>query len=425
MSEGHAYLFVSIVPGHELSGTIGSNGDQPAVSQHSRAPSSADIACMPRNEWEQSTPIGEDGDGQQTNHATPNKDDQSNPGNTHDESSLEEESINLMDNIVERFRHRELTKLKALSNIVSILNFNPSRTEQAKDAAVKYYSCMLNEIEALATSAIRWGEHAQQGLQSTREPNSGSVHSREEWNNAAVDELLLQLSHDSRGNKRLSSWDFIDDNDTSISNFDIDGVQSNKKQRVLKKKKRGELETRSVTSPAEPWPYSPEIPKPSSNESRPLEQCLSDSPALSGTTSFEDKPLILTPCSHHCTMYPLLKRTLDAWDQLKSPLVDLSQPKYSLNSMIPRDEITGYPLDNLCHLREFLLSMYHKDPTSPCTLFKSDVSEAYHLLPVHPYWQIKQVNRIDGSLHVDRNCAFGGWASGCNWISFMLLVSWI
>jgi len=85
-----------------------------------------------------------------------------------------------------------------------------------------------------------------------------------------------------------------------------------------------------------------------------------------------------------------------------------SAGKYSLNSMIPRDEITGYPLDNLRHLREFLLSMYHKDPTSPHTLFKSNVSEAYRLLPVHPYWQIKQVNRIDGSLHVDRNCAFGG-----------------
>ena len=78
MSEGHADLFVSTVPGHESSGTIGSNGDQPAGSQHSRAPSGANIACMPRNEQEQLTPIGEDGDEQQTDHATPNDDDQSN-----------------------------------------------------------------------------------------------------------------------------------------------------------------------------------------------------------------------------------------------------------------------------------------------------------------------------------------------------------
>ena len=102
-----------------------------------------------------------------------------------------------------------------------------------------------------------------------------------------------------------------------------------------------------------------------------------------------------------------------------------SAGKYSLNSMIPRDDIIGYPLDNLRHLGEFLLSMHRRHPDSPRILFKSDVSEAYRLLPVHPHWQIKQINRIEGQLHVDRNCAFGGRASGCNWISFMSLVSWI
>jgi hypothetical protein len=102
-----------------------------------------------------------------------------------------------------------------------------------------------------------------------------------------------------------------------------------------------------------------------------------------------------------------------------------SAGKYSLNSMIPRDDIVRYPLDNLRHLGEFLLSMHHHDPDSPRVLFKSDVAEAYRLLPVHPYWQIKQVNRIGGSFYVDRNSAFGGRASGCNWISFMSLVSWI
>ena len=85
-----------------------------------------------------------------------------------------------------------------------------------------------------------------------------------------------------------------------------------------------------------------------------------------------------------------------------------SAGKYSLNSMIPRDDIIGYPLDNLRHLGEFLLSMHRHHPDSPRILFKSDVSEAYRLLPVHPHWQIKQINRIEGQLHVDRNCAFGG-----------------
>ena len=106
-------------------------------------------------------------------------------------------------------------------------------------------------------------------------------------------------------------------------------------------------------------------------------------------------------------------------------VTDQSAGKFSLNSMIPREDIIGYPLDNLQHLGEFLLSMHEKEPDSPRILFKSDVAEAYRLLSVHPYWQIKQINRIGESLHVDRNNAFGGRASGCNWIAFMSLVSWI
>jgi hypothetical protein len=106
-------------------------------------------------------------------------------------------------------------------------------------------------------------------------------------------------------------------------------------------------------------------------------------------------------------------------------VTDQSAGKFSLNSMIPREEIIGYPLDNLQHLGQFLISMHDHFPESARVLFKSDVAEAYRLLPVHPYWQIKQVNRIGGSLHIDRNTAFGGRASGCNWIAFMSLVSWI
>jgi hypothetical protein len=102
-----------------------------------------------------------------------------------------------------------------------------------------------------------------------------------------------------------------------------------------------------------------------------------------------------------------------------------SAGKFSLNSMIPRENIIGYPLDNLQHLGEFLLTMHHRTPDAPHMIFKSDVAEAYRLLPVHPYWQIKQINRVEGSLHVDRNNVFGGRASRCNWITFMSLVSWI
>jgi len=106
-------------------------------------------------------------------------------------------------------------------------------------------------------------------------------------------------------------------------------------------------------------------------------------------------------------------------------VTDQSAGKYSLNSMIRREDIIGYPLDNLHHLGEFLLSMHHRTPHSPRVLYKSDVAEAYRLLPVHPFWQIKQINWISGNLHVDRNNAFRGRGSGCNWIAFMSLVSWI
>jgi len=106
-------------------------------------------------------------------------------------------------------------------------------------------------------------------------------------------------------------------------------------------------------------------------------------------------------------------------------VTDQSAGKFSLNSMIPHEDIIGYLLDNLQHLGQFLISMHKLFPNSPRTLFKSDVTEAYQLLLVHPYWQLKQVNCIGSSLHIDRNTAFGGQASGCNWIAFMSLVSWI
>jgi len=60
-----------------------------------------------------------------------------------------------MDKVIDNFRHGEITKLKALSNIISILDFNPSRTEPAKDAAVEYYVKTLNKVEALTSSVLK------------------------------------------------------------------------------------------------------------------------------------------------------------------------------------------------------------------------------------------------------------------------------
>jgi hypothetical protein len=107
-------------------------------------------------------------------------------------------------------------------------------------------------------------------------------------------------------------------------------------------------------------------------------------------------------------------------------VTDHSFGSFSLNSMIPHNDISGYPLDTLKHLGEVLLDLHQStQPIEPLLMFKSDVSEAYRLLPVHEKWQIKQINTIDGLRYVDRCNAFGNRASGSIWISFNSLVTWI
>jgi hypothetical protein len=94
--------------------------------------------------------------------------------------------------------------------------------------------------------------------------------------------------------------------------------------------------------------------------------------------------------------------------------------------MIDHGFVTGYPLDNMVHMGEMLLS-YRRSTTNDkmLTMWKSDIAEAYRLMPLHPFWQIKQVNTVDGQRYIDRNNAFGSSASGAIFIAFNSLVSWI
>ena len=69
---------------------------------------------------------------------------------------------------------------------------------------------------------------------------------------------------------------------------------------------------------------------------------------------------------------------------------------YSLNSMIKWEDICGFPLDNMTHLGEMLLRNKELFPDEELVLFKSDISDAYRNLPMHPLWQIKQINTIQG-----------------------------
>jgi hypothetical protein len=106
-------------------------------------------------------------------------------------------------------------------------------------------------------------------------------------------------------------------------------------------------------------------------------------------------------------------------------VTDQSYGRHSLNSMIQHDKVTGYPLDNMIHFGEMLMDLEKGEPGVEKVAWKSDIANAYRILPMHPRWQIKQVNRIDGKYYIDRCNAFGGSGAGGLFISFNSLVAWI
>ena len=106
-------------------------------------------------------------------------------------------------------------------------------------------------------------------------------------------------------------------------------------------------------------------------------------------------------------------------------VTDHSAGPFSLNNMIDHSCVTGFPLDNMHHLGEMLLDTRRSIGNVPLTLWKSDIADAYRLLPVHPLWQAKQIITVDGQRYVDRNLAFGSSASCGIFISFNSLVAWI
>jgi hypothetical protein len=72
-----------------------------------------------------------------------------------------------------------------------------------------------------------------------------------------------------------------------------------------------------------------------------------------------------------------------------------------------------------------LLSLRRIHGDRPLVMFKSDVAEAYRLLPMHPIWQLKQAVFVDGEGHIDRRNCFGNCASNGNFISVNGLIAWI
>ncbi|KAF8813432.1 hypothetical protein BYT27DRAFT_7084856 [Phlegmacium glaucopus] len=105
-------------------------------------------------------------------------------------------------------------------------------------------------------------------------------------------------------------------------------------------------------------------------------------------------------------------------------VVDHSAGNYSPNSYISSADAKVH-LDTLRALGAALLRARKEHGDRELTLFKTDVSQAYRRLPVHPLWQLRQVVTINDLHHVDNNNNFGDRGAGRLWITFFSLVLWI
>jgi hypothetical protein len=91
-----------------------------------------------------------------------------------------------------------------------------------------------------------------------------------------------------------------------------------------------------------------------------------------------------------------------------------SAGEISLNDMISKED-RSIRLDNLHDLGRILQTFHRQHGRGPKWVFKSDVSNAYRLMPMHPHWQIRQIVSLqDGAVlrrFVDRCCCFGNVAA--------------
>jgi hypothetical protein len=105
-------------------------------------------------------------------------------------------------------------------------------------------------------------------------------------------------------------------------------------------------------------------------------------------------------------------------------VVDHSAGDFAPNSFISPDDASVH-LDTLHALGEALIRARVRYGDVKLVLFKTDVSQAYRRLPVHPLWQLRQVVMIQNSYHVDNNNNFGNRGAGRLWVTFFGLVLWI
>jgi hypothetical protein len=105
-------------------------------------------------------------------------------------------------------------------------------------------------------------------------------------------------------------------------------------------------------------------------------------------------------------------------------VVDQSAEPFSQNSLIPLHAGTVH-LDNLHMLGSILQRVHNEYPSSRLVLWKSDVSRAYRLAPIHPLWQVRQVVSFENNRYVNRRNNFGNRSGGHIWSCIFSLVLWI
>lgn len=106
----------------------------------------------------------------------------------------------------------------------------------------------------------------------------------------------------------------------------------------------------------------------------------------------------------------------------KRVCTDMSYGNLSLNDMVDKDKIK-VAFDSLISFAPYIVEK--KKKSSDLIMWKSDVKNAYRLLPMAPQWQLRQVVNVAGFYHIDRCANFGSTASAKLWCAFFSLVLWI
>ncbi|KAJ6493725.1 hypothetical protein C8R47DRAFT_1044184 [Mycena vitilis] len=107
-------------------------------------------------------------------------------------------------------------------------------------------------------------------------------------------------------------------------------------------------------------------------------------------------------------------------------VTNFSGGEFSRNSTISRFDTNTTHLDGIRELSDHLRALRRTHgPDVELTVFKSDVKNAFKVLPMSIMWQPWQVYRIGNAYHVDRAATFGSSASPPIWTTFAGLVLWI